>query len=280
MSVDRTYRAVNAAGRLALRALDVRVHVHGLEHLPTTGAVVLPANHVSYLDFVMIEKAAVERGRYVRFMTRHDVWKPGPLAWAMDRMQHIPVDRETAVSAYFQGRALLRQGEAVGLFPEAGISYSYTVRALMRGAVALAQDTGAPLVPVAIWGSQRLYSVGLPELPPDLTRGRRVDVAFGAPRQIARGADLVAETQVLGQQLTEMVEALQTMPEHRPRPGEHATWYPAHLGGHAPTRTEAVPHDSFPSSAVPPTWGPPYDAPEVATPATVAAGSRSGPLPG
>jgi 1-acyl-sn-glycerol-3-phosphate acyltransferase len=254
--MERVYRAVNGLGRLALRALDVRVHALGVEHLPTSGPVVLASNHVSYLDFVMVEKAAIERGRYVRFMTRHDVWEHRPVAWAMDRMRHIPVDRTIAASAYLTGRSLLREGEAVGLFPEAGISHSFTVRPLMRGAVALARETGAPLVPVAIWGSQRLFSVGDPEPPPDLTRGRRVDVAFGAPRQVDPGADLVAETEILGHQLTQMLEALQRMPEHRPRPGEHATWYPAHLGGHAPTRTEALGLDVLPSSAVPPTWGP------------------------
>ena len=60
---DRTYKVVNALGRAALRALDVRVHVHGMEHLPASGPVVLAANHVSYLDFVVLERAAVERGR-------------------------------------------------------------------------------------------------------------------------------------------------------------------------------------------------------------------------
>ncbi|MET3961273.1 1-acyl-sn-glycerol-3-phosphate acyltransferase [Marmoricola sp. OAE513] len=270
-TVDRTYKAINALGRLALRALDVRVHPHGLENLPATGPVVLAANHVSYLDFIMIEKAAVDRARYVRFMTRYDVWKPGPIAWAMDRMGHIPVDRTVPVAAYLRARRLLQSGQAVGVFPEAGISYSFTVRSLMRGAVALARETGAPLVPVAIWGSQRIFSVGVPEPPPDLTRGRRVDIEFGAPWQVPPGADLIAETQRLGATLTGMLEGLQRMPEHVPRPGEHATWYPAHLGGHAPTREEARALDVVPTSAVTPTWWPP--APEVRS----RAGSGAGP---
>lgn len=255
--MDRVYRGVNALGRLALRALAVSVHAHGLENLPRTGPVVLAANHVAYPDFLMVEKAAVERQRFVRFMTRYDVWKPGPVAWAMDKMGHIPVDRSIPADAYFRARAHLRNGQAVGVFPEAGISYSFTVRGLMRGAVALARETEAPLVPVAIWGSQRLFTVGIPEPPPDPTRGRRVDVVFGEPLPISPTDDLVAATQRLGTRLTTMLEDLQLMPEHRPRPGEHATWYPAHLGGHAPTRAVAADHDVLPSSAVPPTWGPP-----------------------
>lgn len=255
--MDGVYKAVNGLGRFALRALDTRVHTAGLENLPATGPVILAANHVGYPDFVVLERAAVERGRYVRFLARHDAWRPGPLAWALDRMQHVPVDRSVPAAAYLRARGLLRNGEAVGIFPEAGISYSFTVRALMRGAAALAAETGAPLVPVAIWGSQRIYSVGVPEPPPDLTRGRRVDVVIGTPRTVPRGADLTATTVMLGETLTEMLEDLQLRQEHRPRAGEFAPWYPAHLGGHAPTRAVAAEHDVLPPGAVTPTWGPP-----------------------
>jgi 1-acyl-sn-glycerol-3-phosphate acyltransferase len=258
--VDRVYRGVNRLGRLALGALRAEVVVQGSGNLPSSGPVVLAANHVSYLDFVVLEKAAVERGRYVRFLTRYDVWKPGPLAWAMDRMGHVPVDRTTPVDAYLRARRLLRAGEAVGVFPEAGISYSYTVRSLMRGAVALARETGAPLVPAAIWGSQRIYSVGIPEPPPDLTRGRRIDVLLGTPVHVPADADLHAATTALGHTLTAMLEELQLSAVHRPRPGEHASWYPAHLGGHAPTRAEAETWEDLPPGAVTPSWGPVPDA--------------------
>ena len=60
------------------------------------------------------------------------------------RMRHIPVNREAPAHAYLRARRLLEEGEAVGGFPEAGISYSFTVRPLMRGFVSLAQQTGAP----------------------------------------------------------------------------------------------------------------------------------------
>ena len=256
--MDAAYRVVNLVGRAALRALDVRVHWSGAEHVPTSGPVILAANHVSYADFVFIERVALERRRYVRFLTRHDAWVPG-VRWLLDRMRHVPVDRSVAAAAYLRARRLLTEGYAVGIFPEAGISYSYTVRPLMRGVAALARETGAPVVPVAIWGSQRIHTVGVPELPPDLGRGRRVDLAFGAPQYVAPDADLTAWTTGLGHTLTDMVERLQRMPEHRPRPGEHAVWHPAHLGGAAPTRAHALDLDEVPRSAITPTWGPDVD---------------------
>jgi 1-acyl-sn-glycerol-3-phosphate acyltransferase len=257
---DGVYRAVNRLGRLALRALAVDTRWRGVEHVPTTGPVLLASNHAAYPDFVFIEQAATTRDRFVRFMCRHDVWDVPVVARAMDRMGHIPVDRQAPAAAYLTARRLLRSGEAVCAFPEAGISYSWTVRPLMRGVASLARETGAPVVPVATWGAQRLYSVGVPDahgrVPrPDLTRGRRVDLSFGEPME-PPGDDLTAWTRELGRRLTAMLEELQGLPHHRPRPGEHAPWHPAHLGGHGPTRAQARALDSYPRSAVPLAWGP------------------------
>ncbi|WP_162599683.1 lysophospholipid acyltransferase family protein [Nocardioides solisilvae] len=254
------YRTALGLGRLATRALDVRLETTGLEHVPTSGPVILAATHVSYLDSLPIALAARRRGRFVRFTARHDVWHPPGLGLAMTRMRHVPVDRAAPAAAYLAARRLLREGQAVGVYPEAGISYSFTVRPLMRGTAALARETGAAVVPVALWGIQRLYSVGRPvdgvEPPPDLTRGRRVDLVFGEPTTVAPGEDLTAWTADLGARLTDLLEGLQTLPHHRPDPGEHAPWHPAHLGGHAPDLAEAASLDVVPRAAVRPTWGP------------------------
>ena len=258
--MERTYRFTVRAGRLAFRALGIDLHVSGEEHVPRTGPVLLAANHVSYPDFLFIGAAALRSDRWTRFLCRHDIWDVPVVGRGMDNMRHVPVDRAAPAAAYLRARALLREGETVCAFPEAGISYSYTVRPLMRGVAALARETGIPAVPVACWGGQRIWSVGRPvngkEPRPSLRRGRRVDVRFGPPMPVAAGEDLVAATQRLGAALTQGVEELQLLPEHRPAPGEHAPWYPAHLGGHAPDREEARQYDVLPRSAVQPTWGP------------------------
>lgn len=260
------YRLANGLGRLALKGLAIDVQSTGAEHLPTSGPALIAATHVSYPDFLFIEKAAVARGRFVRFMCRHDIWQPPLLSIPMDRMQHIPVDREAPAAAYLHARRLLLDGEVVGSFPEAGISYSYTVRSLMRGTAALARETGAPIIPVALWGGQRIASVGRPdavgkEPGPDLRRGRRVDVSFGAPMEIGPQDDLEKATRALGGRLTDLLEHLQGLPHHRPRPGEWAPWHPVHLGGSAPSRHEARALDVVPRSAVLPSWGPEHCRP-------------------
>ena len=67
-----------------------------------------------------------------------------------------------------------------------------------------------------------------------------MDLAFGTPLYVGAGDDLTERTHELGHEMTELLEGLQQLPHHRPRPGEVATWYPAHLGGQAPTRQEGL----------------------------------------
>ena len=102
--------------------------------VPTDGPVLLAATHVSYPDFVFM------RGRRPVVGPLRAVHDPprrvGGARRARGRwsaMRHVPVDREAPAGAYLVARRLLRDGEAVCAFPEAGISYSYTVRSLMRG---------------------------------------------------------------------------------------------------------------------------------------------------
>ena len=257
------YGLTIALGRTAMWGLDITTRWRGEEHLPTGGPALLASVHVGYPDFLFVGQAALSRERQVRFMCRHDIWHVPVVRRGMEAMRHIPVDRQVPAAAYLQARRLLAEGEAVCAFPEAGISYSYTVRSMMRGVSALARETGVPVIPVVVWGSQRIASVGRPVNGrgpgPDLRRGRTVDVRFGAPLPVAAGADLAAATHRLGATLTGMLESVQRLPVHRPRPGEHAPWYPAHLGGHAPDRREALAYDDVPRAAVSPSWGPPLD---------------------
>lgn len=261
--MDLTYRFVNLLGRLLLRVLRVRTHREGAEHLPTAGPVIVAATHVGYADFLVLERVALSRGRFVRFLCRHDAWRRGPVAWALVRMRHVPVDRAAPAAAYLRARSLLREGEIVGIFPEAGIGHGFDVRALMPGVAALARDTGAPVVPVAVWGTQRIWTVGPRDARgrgpgPQRGRGYRVDVLVGEPLPPPVDGDLTAWTVALGVRLNEMLTALQQRPEHVPAPDEHAPRHPAHLGGHAPDREAARLIDTVPRTAV--RWWAPDEA--------------------
>jgi 1-acyl-sn-glycerol-3-phosphate acyltransferase len=249
--VEVVYSSVIGAARLGFRALGLRIRLDGDEHVPVSGPVIIAGNHVSFLDFMLVGLAARRSRRYVRFLTRYDVWHTPVVGAAMSAMGHVPVDRAAPAAAYLRARTLLRRGEAVGVFPEAGVSTSYTVRGLMPGAVALAQETGAPLVPLALWGSQRILTA---KQRPDLTRGRPVSLRVGEPLTVRRDADPREQTRLLGERLQGLLDELQARDEHRPEPGEHAPWHPAHLGGHAPDPVTARLNESVPTHAVAPTW--------------------------
>jgi 1-acyl-sn-glycerol-3-phosphate acyltransferase len=261
---ELVYPPVIGAGRLLLRALGIRLTVEGTEHVPRSGPVLLASNHVSFLDFVLVGRAALPSRRFVRFLARHDIWHhpvAGPL---MRGMRHIPVDRAAPAGAYLAARSALRRGEAVGVFPEAGVSTSYTVRSLMPGAIALAAETGTPVVPMAIWGPQRILTA---QQRPDLRRGRPVSLLLGAPLAVTRDSGLTAGTHRLGGALQGLLDQLQSRPEHQPEPGQHAPWHPAHLGGHAPTPERARLTERLPRTAVAPGWAAPRrTGPEPAAP--------------
>ncbi|WP_151082546.1 lysophospholipid acyltransferase family protein [Nocardioides cynanchi] len=243
--MELVYPAATRAARVLFRALGLRIDLDGADLVPRSGPVILAANHVSFLDFTLVGLAAAPR--HVRFLARSDAfdhWAAGPFLRAM---RHVPVDRAAPAGAYLTSRRLLAAGEAVGIFPEAGISQAYDVREVMPGAVALAVETGAPLVPVAIWGPQRVASA---RRPVDLHRGRPVSISVGSPLTLAQGTDVVSATVDLGARLQAMLDRLQSLPRHRPAPGESPPWHPARLGGSAPTRSEAAPRESSPRSAI------------------------------
>lgn len=260
--------------RGVFRALDLRLDVEGDEHVPRTGPVLVVSNHVSFLDFLLVGLAAQRSRRHVRFLARHDVWTNPVARPLMLAMRHVPVDRSAPAAAYLRARALLREGETVGIFPEAGVSTSYTVRSLMPGAVALARETGAAVVPMAIWGPQRILTA---QQPMDLHRGRPISLLVGTPSYVGPGDDVRNGTVGLGRRLQGMLDDLQARPVHAERPGEVASWLPAHLGGAAPTPEQARLLESVPSSAVDASWQPremPRFGGASAVPGEVAVGDR------
>jgi len=254
LRVEATYAATIGTARVLFRALGLRLSVEGDEQVPESGPVLLASNHVSFLDFLLLGLAARRARRHVRFLARHDVWSNPLVGRAMTSMRHVPVDPATSAAAYLRARTMLQQDEAVGVSPEAGVSTSYTVRALMPGVAALSAATGAPVVPVAIWGPQRIATAHHRW---DLRRGRPVSIRVGRPYVVAQDADLNHEVRRLGTTLQELLDELQARPVHQPPQDDRAWWHPAHLGGGAPTPAEARPRETtVPSRAAPPTWRP------------------------
>ena len=231
------YAPVVALARGSFRALGMTVTVTGAEHIPRSGGAVVASNHVSYLDFIFAGLAGVKVHRYVRFMAKQAIFT-NPVAGPLMRgMRHIPVDRDAGSASFRAALTALKSGEVVGIFPEATISRSFTVKGVKSGAVRMAQASGTPLVPVAVWGGQRMFSKGTPR---QLTRrGGHVLISVGEPILAAKGADSEGLNAELRLRLQGLLDDLQGRTPEQPQPGESAWWHPAHLGGTAPTPEQA-----------------------------------------
>lgn len=235
---ELVYPPVIAFAKTMFRVLDLRLWVEGGHHVPRTGGAVLASNHVSYLDFIFCGLAAQESGRLVRFMAKQEVFGnriAGPL---MRGMRHIPVDRRAGASSYKAAVRALRDGEVVGVFPEATISRSFTVKELKSGTARMAQEADVPILPIAVWGTQRLWTKGRPRT---LTRRHTpISILVGEPIENTAQTDPGAVMVELKERLSALVDQAQRSYPELPAGPEDDWWQPAHLGGSAPTPAEAA----------------------------------------
>ena len=236
---ELVYRPVIATALALFRALDLTLDVKGGENVPRAGGAILASNHISYLDFLMVGAAGLPSGRLTRFMAKQEIFRHRAAGPLMRGMKHIPVDRTAGAASYQAAVRALKAGEVVGVFPESTISLSFTVKQLKNGAARMAIDAGVPLVPVAVWGDQRLWTKNRR---PALTRHVHVSVVAGEPLVPHPGESVGALTTRLAEAISGLLEQAQATYPDRPKVGQD-WWQPAHLGGLAPTAEQAAAMD-------------------------------------
>ncbi|WP_322920631.1 lysophospholipid acyltransferase family protein [Nocardioides renjunii] len=235
---DVTYPPIILTAKAAFRALGQRFQMTGTEHVPREGGVLLAFNHVSYLDFIYGGLAANPSGRLVRFMAKREIFDHAVGGPVMRSMHHIEVDRGEGIASFHTAVERLRAGDAVGIFPEATISRSMELKELKTGAVRIAAAAGVPVLPVILWGTQRMMTKDHPR---DFSRGKTIAIRVGKPLH-PTGDDPVAETAVLRARMVELLaETVRAYPAAEQPPG--AWWVPASMGGGAPTPEEAATMD-------------------------------------
>jgi 1-acyl-sn-glycerol-3-phosphate acyltransferase len=235
---ELVYPPVVLACKAAFRALDLKLDVRGTEHIPAEGGAVLACTHVSYLDFIFCGLGAQPAKRLVRFMAKQEVFAhrvSGPL---MRGMHHISVDRSAGKASYDEAVQRLRDGQVVGVFPEATISRSFTVKPMKTGAVRMAADAGVPVIPMAVWGTQRLWTKGRPK---NLTqRHVPISILTGEGFRPAPGDNSEAATVDLRARMQALLDKVQADYPDTPAADEDPWWLPVHLGGTAPTPEQAA----------------------------------------
>ena len=242
---DLPYRLVIRLGLIVFRLFRFRFDVRGSEHVPTTGGAIISSNHVSFFDFTFLGLGALPQHRLVRFMAKSAVFDHWFAGRFMRAMRHIPVDRKAGTAAFESAVRALKDGEVVGVFPEATISTSFTVKDLKAGAARMAVDAGVPIIPAAVWGGHRVA-----------TKGHKVDLRRDVPVTVILGEPIVPEPGEKPQSVLRRTraamealldEAQRTYPEQPAGPDDR-WWQPAHLGGTAPTPEEAAATDAIRAS--------------------------------
>ena len=206
--VDRVYRSVMRLGAAFFRLLDLRRESEGERNLPAAGGAVLAISHFGYLDFALVQQVVWRRTRrLVRFLVT-DAAFAHPIAGPFLRaMKHIPVNRRAGAGAFRMAEHALERGELVGIFPESAVSLADELLPFKPGAAALASRCGVPVIPVVVWGGQRVLTKGL-GFRWSRARHAPIHLEFGTPLHFAAGSDPLRATEELRAAMTAMVDRM------------------------------------------------------------------------
>lgn len=234
--MEWVYTPVVAFARTLFAAQGLRFTIRGAENIPRSGGAVIVMNHTGYFDFAYAGLAALPANRLIRFMCKDTIFDhpiAGPL---MRGMKHIPVDREAGSGALRDALKALKAGELVGVFPEATISRSFEIKGFKSGAVRMAQAARVPVIPIIIWGSQRVWTKGHPK-----RLGRTntpITLLVGEPIAVERGTDPETALAQLRERMTALLH--QAQDDYEQLSGADLKYLPARLGGTAPTPEQAA----------------------------------------
>ena len=178
--MEPVFRTLEITAKALVAATGTKITYQHLEHIPRTGGAVIAINHTSYVDWLPAALALHRRGRRVRYMIKAEMQQVKVVNFLIKHTKTIPVDRGSGAQAYAEAVRLLRDGEVVGLMPEATISRSFELKDFKTGAARMALEAEVPTIPLIVWGAQRIWTkdhprnVGLQEDPGDRGGGSAV----------------------------------------------------------------------------------------------------------
>jgi 1-acyl-sn-glycerol-3-phosphate acyltransferase len=206
----------------------VKLDCEGMAHIPKQGPVIIAANHLSYFDPLCLGVFVDAAGREARFLAKSELFESRLLGWVLRAAGQIPVYRETRDAAQSLQAAVetMREGAAVVIYPEGTTTRSpdFSPMKPKSGVARLAALTGAPVVPVGMWGAQLLFARG--QLGP-FRRGIRVVVRAGPPLHLGLTPDSPLEEvnaardrvmEAITKLVDEAKEGWSPPPWYRPKP--------------------------------------------------------------
>ena len=203
------YRLVVVVVKPLLRMFTKR-HWRGVENIPREGGIIVVANHVSEVDPLMVGEFLYDAGRPPRFLAKKELFRKAPLKWVFEGAQQIPVDRRSGDAAQALSAAVeaLHRGECIFIYPEGSATRDPALWPMKArtGAARLALLSGAPVIPVAQWGPQRVlaYKARKPHLLPRT----QISVLAGPPVDLSSYAGKPVTAQLLRDATTTIMRAV------------------------------------------------------------------------
>jgi 1-acyl-sn-glycerol-3-phosphate acyltransferase len=229
--MEPVFRALEITAKTVVKAVGSPISYEGLENIPRSGGAVITINHTSYVDWLPAALALRHRGRRVRYMIKAEMQQVKAVNFLIKHTKTIPVNRGEGAQAYDVAIQRLRAGEVVALMPEATISRSFELKEFNTGAARMALEAQVPIVPMIVWGAQRIWTKDYPR---NLGRNK-IPITVAAGASLLPHDDLEQLETELRDQMTTLLYRVQ---EEYPHPAG-AYWVPRRLGGSAPTLAEA-----------------------------------------
>jgi 1-acyl-sn-glycerol-3-phosphate acyltransferase len=229
--MEPVFRTLEIAAKTLVAATGTKITYQNLQNIPSTGGAVIAINHTSYVDWLPAALAVHYRGRRIRYMIKAEMQQVKIVNFLIKHTKTVPVDRRDGHHAFAEAVRLLRAGEVVGLMPEATISRSFELKDFKTGAARMALDAGVPMVPLIVWGAQRIWTKDHPR---NVGR-KKIPVVVAAGWPLPPAGDVEHLDAALRDEMTSLLHQVQ---EEYPHPAG-AFWVPQRLGGSAPTVAEA-----------------------------------------
>ncbi|MFF9239911.1 lysophospholipid acyltransferase family protein [Streptomyces sp. NPDC014801] len=166
--------------------LMFRLRAEGAENIPGDGPVILAGNHLTFIDSMILPLVCDRQVFFIgkdEYVTGKGV-KGRLMAWFFTGVGMIPVDRDGGrggVAALMTGRRVLEEGKVFGIYPEGTRSPDGRLYRGRTGIARLTLMTGAPVVPFAMIGTDKLQPGGS-----GMPRPGQVTVRFGEPMEFSR----------------------------------------------------------------------------------------------